>query len=75
MIMTPDVTFRKPSVARASGLKIAYEQFGNPDASPLLLILGLGDQMISWDQEFCEQLAARGYQVIRFDNRDVSLST
>ena len=75
MIMTPNVIFRKPSVARANGLKIAYEQFGNPDASPLLLILGLGDQMISWDQELCEQLAARGYQVIRFDNRDVGLST
>jgi hypothetical protein len=36
MIMTPNVIFRKPSVARANGLKIAYEQFGNPDASPLL---------------------------------------
>ena len=75
MIMTPNVILRKPSVAKANGLKIAYEQFGNPDASPLLLILGLGDQMISWDQEFCEQLAARGYRVIRFDNRDVGLST
>jgi pimeloyl-ACP methyl ester carboxylesterase len=75
MIMTPNVIFRKPSVAKANGLKIAYEQFGNPDASPLLLILGLGDQMFCWDQELCEQLAARGYRVIRFDNRDVGLST
>jgi pimeloyl-ACP methyl ester carboxylesterase len=41
----------------------------------LLLIAGLGGQMIEWDDEFCAQLARRGYRVIRFDNRDVGLST
>lgn len=41
----------------------------------MLLVNGLGGQMISWDNEFCKQLAAQGYWVIRFDNRDIGLST
>jgi pimeloyl-ACP methyl ester carboxylesterase len=45
------------------------------DAAPLLLVGGLGTQLISWDEEFCELLANRGYEVIRFDNRDAGLST
>jgi pimeloyl-ACP methyl ester carboxylesterase len=61
--------------ARANGIDIEYEAFGDPGAPPLLLVMGLGAQMITWDDEFCEQLAARGFHVIRFDNRDVGLST
>ncbi|HEY3194127.1 MAG TPA: alpha/beta hydrolase [Candidatus Dormibacteraeota bacterium] len=61
--------------ARANGIEIEYETFGDPGAPPLLLVMGLGAQMISWDEAFCEQLAARGFHVIRFDNRDVGLST
>lgn len=56
-------------------IRLAYESFGESDAAPLLLIMGLGCQMLSWDDEFCERLAARGFRVIRFDNRDVGLST
>ena len=61
--------------ARANGIDIEYDEFGDPKATPLLLVTGLGAQMISWDDAFCEQLAARGFRVIRFDNRDSGLST
>ena len=61
--------------ARANGIDIEYEEFGDPKAAPLLLVMGLGAQMISWDEEFCVQLAGRGFHVIRFDNRDSGLST
>lgn len=60
---------------KANGLEFEYDTFGEPDAAPLLLIMGLGAQMISWEEEFCELLAAQGFHVIRFDNRDVGLST
>ncbi len=59
----------------ANGIDIEYDARGAPDARPLLLIMGLGAQMIIWDDDFCEQLAARGHRVIRFDNRDIGLST
>lgn len=58
----------------ANGIEIEYESFGSGD-EVLLLIMGLGAQMILWDDEFCEALAERGPRVIRFDNRDVGLST
>ena len=54
---------------------LEYETFGDPKAQPVLLIMGLGAQMTTWDDEFCAQLADRGFHVIRFDNRDVGLST
>src|SRR5260370_38057506 len=60
---------------KANGLEFEYDSFGDPGARPLLLIMGLGAQMISWDEEFCELLAARGFFVTRYDNRDVGLST
>jgi pimeloyl-ACP methyl ester carboxylesterase len=62
--------------ARVSGdITLAYEEFGEPAATPLLLIAGLGAQMISWHDPLCELLAERGLRVIRFDNRDSGLST
>jgi pimeloyl-ACP methyl ester carboxylesterase len=61
--------------ARANGIELEYEVFGGPSAQPLLLIMGLGAQMISWDEGFCAQLVDRGFQVIRYDNRDSGLST
>jgi pimeloyl-ACP methyl ester carboxylesterase len=61
--------------ARANGIVLEYETFGDPKAQPLLLIMGLGAQMISWDDSLCAQLADRGFRVIRFDNRDSGLST
>src|ERR1700736_5110067 len=56
-----------PQLAPANGIDICYEIFGDAHAEPLLLIMGLGAQMIHWDDEFCAQLAARGFRVIRFD--------
>ena len=58
-----------------SGIEIAYETFGDPGEPALLLVMGLGMQMLGWDEELCELLVARGFHVIRFDNRDVGLST
>jgi len=64
-----------PQIARANGIDICYEIFGDAAAEPMLLIMGLGGQMIHWDDEFCRQLAARGFRVIRFDNRDIGKSS
>ena len=64
-----------PQIARANGIDICYEVFGDPNAEPMLLIMGLGAQMIHWDDELCRQLAARGFRVIRFDNRDIGKSS
>ena len=64
-----------PQIARANGIDICYEIFGEPNAEPMLLIMGLGAQMIHWDDDFCRQLAARGFRVIRFDNRDIGKSS
>jgi pimeloyl-ACP methyl ester carboxylesterase len=64
-----------PQIARANGIDICYEIFGDAGAEPLLLIMGLGAQMIHWDDDFCRQLAARGFRVIRFDNRDIGKSS
>jgi pimeloyl-ACP methyl ester carboxylesterase len=63
------------SSVRANGLTIAFDSFGAVDAEPFLLISGLGVQMIRWRSSFCEALASQGYRVIRYDNRDVGLST
>lgn len=59
---------------RANSIDLAYDEFGDSQNPAMLLIMGLGTQMIAWPQEFCEGLAARGYRVIRFDNRDIGLS-
>jgi pimeloyl-ACP methyl ester carboxylesterase len=61
--------------AEANGIQIEYETTGDPGDRPLLLIIGLGDQLIHWDDGLCANLAARGHYVIRFDNRDSGLST
>jgi pimeloyl-ACP methyl ester carboxylesterase len=59
----------------ANGLTLCYETFGDPAHPPLVLIMGIGAQMVGWDEEFCASLAARGLWVIRFDNRDAGRST
>jgi len=63
------------SRAKANGIEIAYETFGERGARPLLLVMGLGTQMLAWHEDLCQQLADRGHFVIRFDNRDIGLST
>jgi pimeloyl-ACP methyl ester carboxylesterase len=57
------------------GITLCYERFGDESDPPLLLIMGLGTQMIGWPDEFCAQLAERGLHVVRFDNRDIGRST
>lgn len=74
------VTMNSPNTSaspriRANGMDLAYDRFGAQDHPALLLIMGLGTQMIAWDEAFCTQLAERGFHVIRFDNRDVGRST
>jgi pimeloyl-ACP methyl ester carboxylesterase len=61
--------------ASRRGVDIAYERMAGAEGRPLLLVMGLGMQMISWPDDFCAALARRGFAVVRFDNRDVGLST
>lgn len=63
------------ALIETNGIKIEYEAIGDPGAKPLLLIIGLSLQLIHWDDDLCKKLAESGYYVIRFDNRDVGLST
>jgi pimeloyl-ACP methyl ester carboxylesterase len=60
---------------RANGINLEYETFGDRGAPPLVLIMGLGGQLLLWPEEFCRALADAGHYVVRFDNRDVGLST
>ncbi len=59
----------------ANGTQLEVECFGNPKHPAVLLIMGLGMQMIAWPEEFCRGLASAGYHVVRFDNRDIGLSS
>jgi pimeloyl-ACP methyl ester carboxylesterase len=59
----------------ANGIRIEYETFGESRNPPLVLIMGLGAQMIFWEDDFCREIARRGFRVIRFDNRDCGLSS
>ena len=61
--------------ATANGIEVVYETIGDPSNPPLLLVMGLGMQLIHWDRELCERFAERGFRVIRFDNRDSGRST
>jgi pimeloyl-ACP methyl ester carboxylesterase len=61
--------------ASANGLTIEYETLGDPSSPAIVLIMGLGMQLVGWPDEFCRLLAAEGYRVVRFDNRDCGLSS
>ena len=63
------------SYCRVGEIEICYETFGDPGDLPILLIMGLGTQMVAWHDDFCSQLAERGFFVIRHDNRDIGRST
>ncbi|MEP7057108.1 MAG: alpha/beta fold hydrolase [Caldimonas sp.] len=58
----------------ANGISIEVEDHGAPNAEPLLLIMGLGMQLVAWHEDFVARLVRRGFRVIRFDNRDIGLS-
>ncbi len=62
-------------LAPCNGVELAYQEVGDPDGEPLLLVMGLATQMLAWDEEFCALLAERGFRVVRFDNRDIGHST
>ena len=58
----------------ANGIQLEIEDHGSPQGEPLLLIMGLGMQLVAWHEDFVESLVQRGFRVIRFDNRDIGLS-
>jgi pimeloyl-ACP methyl ester carboxylesterase len=62
-------------LAPANGIELAYQEAGDPAAEAILLVMGLGTQMLAWDEELCLMLVERGFRVIRFDNRDIGHST
>jgi pimeloyl-ACP methyl ester carboxylesterase len=68
-------TESREQTCRVGELELCYETFGDRSDPPLLLVMGLASQMVVWDDEFCEAVAARGFWVIRFDNRDCGRST
>ena len=61
--------------ADVGDIRLCYETFGERGNTPMLLIMGLGTQMLAWHEDFCRELAGRGFFVIRYDNRDVGRST
>jgi pimeloyl-ACP methyl ester carboxylesterase len=67
--------FGDEQLAPANEIELAYQEMGDPDGEPLLLIMGLATQMIAWSEEFCSLLVDRGFRVVRFDNRDIGRST
>lgn len=73
--MAQDVPHSDETIAKVKDIDIVYDTFGDPTTPSILLIMGLGSQMIAWDEEYCAQLASHGYWVIRYDNRDSGLST
>jgi pimeloyl-ACP methyl ester carboxylesterase len=72
---SPDGGEDAPMRAPSNGIELEYEMFGDPDDPTLLLVHGLGAQLISWHVDLCASFVDRGFHVVRFDNRDVGLST
>ena len=75
MIVEDTTRARVRTADVGGGIELAYETFGDPTDPTILLVMGLGMQMLAWDEDFCEQIVGRGYHVVRFDNRDIGLST
>jgi pimeloyl-ACP methyl ester carboxylesterase len=63
------------ATATSGDVELYFETFGSPDDPTLLLVNGFGSQCINYDEVWCEKFAAEGYRVVRFDNRDVGLSS
>lgn len=70
-----NVVHSEEKIVPVNGIEICFDTFGNKDDQPILLIMGLASQMIIWDERFCSALASAGYYVVRFDNRDIGLSS
>ena len=73
--MTTTTSCRPTRTVPANGIELAYETFGDQGDPPVVLVMGLGTQMLAWPDDLCEQIAAGGRYVVRYDNRDVGLST
>ena len=71
----PIIAHHQERKVDANGIQLSYDSFGDPAHPPMLLIMGLATQLIHWDENFCRQLASRGFWVIRFDNRDIGNSS
>jgi len=72
----PEVTVSAELFAPVNkGIELCYQTFGDPDADPLLLVMGLGGPMTWWDEELCRLLAGKGFFVVRYDNRDTGRSS
>jgi pimeloyl-ACP methyl ester carboxylesterase len=65
----------RSGTAVCGDVELFYEDLGDPAHPPVLLVMGVGAQLPMWPDGFCAQLVARGYRVIRFDHRDIGLST
>ena len=61
--------------AHVNGITIEYDVHGDESGEPMLLVMGLGGQLVAWPLEFVDRLVASGFRVIRFDNRDIGLSS
>jgi pimeloyl-ACP methyl ester carboxylesterase len=68
-------SFGDELMAPANGIELCYQEIGEPDGEPLVMVMGLATQMIAWQDGLCRLLADRGFRVIRFDNRDIGRST
>src|SRR5687767_8848334 len=64
-----------PKIAVSGGLDLEYEEMGDPSGPVMLLVMGLGMQLVAWPDAFCRMLADKGFRVVRFDNRDIGLSS
>jgi pimeloyl-ACP methyl ester carboxylesterase len=67
--------FSEERFAPANGIELCYQEMGEPEGEPLLLVMGLATQMIAWPEDFCGMLAESGFRVVRFDNRDIGRSS
>ena len=70
-----DVRYTEPRIAGVGEVELCFDAFGEPESPTMLLIMGLGFQLVHWPEDLCRQLAAEGFRVVRFDNRDAGRST
>lgn len=73
--MSASVARTSEQFAPSNGMTLCYDTFGDRNAPTIMLIMGLGAQMILWDDAFCARIAGRGFHVVRFDNRDIGRSS
>lgn len=74
-VVLTSAVYAQTGKVKANGITIAYESFGENEQETIILIHGTSAQLTDWPEEFCQNLAEQGYRVIRFDNRDIGLSS